>query len=180
MKTAVFFTTNFEEIEALTVVDMLRRADIPCDMVSVTGSLETTGSHGIKVTVEKLIDEIDFNDYGCLILPGGPGTATLEDCDILMKNLDDFYANGKLVCAICAAPSIFGHRGYLKGRKACSFPAKEAELAGATIERNSVSEDGNVITSRGMGTAIYFAAKIIERIKGKEVADELLEKIVFV
>lgn len=180
MKTAIFFTANYEEIEALTVVDMLRRAQIRCDMVSITGSLYTTGSHGIEVKAEKLIENINFEDYGCLILPGGPGTATLEDCDLLMEKLDEFYNEGKLVCAICAAPSIFGHRGYLEGRKACSFPSKESELKGAIIERNPVSEDGNVITSRGMGTAIPFAAKIIERINGKEAADELLAKIVFV
>lgn len=123
----IFFAEGYEEIEALTVVDLVRRAGISIDMISVTEAGEVTGSHGITVKMDRTLAETDFSQLDMLVLPGGmPGTKGLEDCEALMEKLDEFYTSGKYIAAICAAPSIFGHRGYLKGRKATSYPDFEA------------------------------------------------------
>ncbi|MBO7374466.1 MAG: DJ-1/PfpI family protein [Lachnospiraceae bacterium] len=180
MKTAIFLATGFEEIEALTVVDMLRRAKLQCDMVSVDGEKTAKGSHGIEVAADLCISEVDFNEYDCLVLPGGaPGFKNLEANQYLMNKLDAFYAKGKLICAICGAPSIFGHRGYLQDKTAVVYPGMEDELKGANVVFDSVVKDGNIITSRGMGTAIDFAGEIIATLLDEETKDALLKGIVY-
>lgn len=178
--TAIFLANGFEEIEALTVVDMLRRKAIACDVVSITGDRNVTGSHGIKVIADKIVSEIVFDNYDALILPGGmPGTKNLEADGYLMSRFDSFYSENKLICAICAAPSIFGHRGYLKGKKATCYPGFETELEGANFVKEPVVKDGNVITSRGMGTAIEFGAEIVGEFLGEEEKEVLLKAIVY-
>ena len=116
-----------------------------------------------------------------LVLPGGlPGTKNLENCQELMEKLDEFYASeNKYVAAVCAAPSIFGHRGYLKGRRATSFPDFECHLEGSVVTNGSAEVDGNVVTGRGMGCAIPFGLAIVELFQGKNAADALAEKIVY-
>ena len=179
-KIAIFFGEGFEEIEALTVVDLCRRAGIDIQMVSITGEAVVTGSHNIAVGMDAKIEEIDFSDLDMMILPGGmPGTKNLEAHGALMEKLDAYYADGKYIAAICAAPSIFGHRGYLKGRKACCFPGYEKELEGATVTMDSVTQDGHVITSRGMGTAMDFGLKIVEVLGGKELAEQKAASILY-
>lgn len=179
-QTAIFLAPGFEEIEALTVVDLLRRKSITCDMISLSGKTEVTGSHNICVTADKKIEEISFEDYDCLILPGGmPGTKNLEANEMLMENLDSFNSKGKLICAICAAPSIFGHRGYLNGKNATSYPGFDKDMPDANYLCEAVVRDGNIITSRGMGTAIEFGAKIVEELIGKEESEQLLKAIVY-
>ena len=177
----IFFAEGYEEIEALTVVDLARRAGIAIDMISVDGSREVTGSHGISVKMDKTISEADFGALDMLVLPGGKqGTSNLENCRELMEKLDEFYASeNKYVAAICAAPSIFGHRGYLKGRKATSFPDFESHLEGAEVTHGPAEVDGNVVTGRGMGCSIPFALAIVELFQGKNAADALAEKIVY-
>lgn len=179
-KVCIFLAEGFEEIEALTVVDLLRRAAIDIEMIAVTGSKEVTGSHNITVLADELLEEIDFDTVDMLVLPGGmPGTKNLEANDKLMNELDDFYKKGKDIAAICAAPRILGHRGMLKGIKACSFPEFESHLDGAEVSKNPVETAGNIITGRGMGCAIDFGLAIIEKIKGREEADTLAAKIVY-
>lgn len=179
-KVGVFFAEGYEEIEALTVVDILRRAGIEALMISITEKREVTGSHGITVKMDGVLSETEFEQLDMLVLPGGmPGTTNLEGCKALMEQVDAFYAAGKSISAICAAPSIFGHRGMLKGRKACSYPGMEGELAGAEVTRQPVEVAEHVTTSRGMGTAIDFALAILERFQGREAADEMAEKIVY-
>lgn len=179
-KIAVFFAQGFEEIEALTVVDGCRRAGIEVLMTGVDNGKTCTGSHGIEVTMDAVIEEIDFNELDMIVLPGGmPGTKNLEKCDLLMKQVDDFYANGKWVAAICAAPSIFGHRNILVGKKACCYPGFEGELTQAEVTFMPVECDANVITARGMGCAIDFTLKIIEVSVGKEKADEISTGIIY-
>lgn len=181
MKTAIFLATGYEEIEALTVVDMLRRKKVEIDMVSISDDLDTVGSHGIRVRADKLLGDIDFSSYDCLILPGGmPGTRNLEANGYLMSRFDEAYKENKLICAICAAPTVFGRRGYLKGKKACCYPGMEDALEGATVSYEPVCKTDNVITSRGMGTAILFADKILETVADKETADGILKDIVWV
>ena len=179
-KIAVFFGTGFEEIEALTVVDICRRCGLDVDMVSVMEEPAVTGSHGIRVETDKMFAEADFASYDMLVLPGGmPGTKHLEAHGGLMEQIDAFYAAGKYIAAICAAPSIFGHRGILKGRKACSYPSFESHLEGAQVTAGPVEISDHVITSRGMGTAIDFALAIAGIFCGPEKAEEMAQSIVY-
>lgn len=178
-KAAIFFGTGYEEIEALTVVDILRRANITADMVSITGEREVTGSHGIKVEMDKLFEEVDFDKLDIIVLPGGmPGTTNLEAHKPLMDKVDEFYQKDKYIAAICAAPSIFGHKGILKGRKACSNPGFESHLEGADVKQEPAVVDGHIITSRGMGTAIPFGLAILEQLAGEDAAVQMRQKLV--
>lgn len=179
-KILVFLAEGFEEIEALTVVDLCRRAGIGVDTVAVSDQKTVTGSHGIPVLADVLFKEADFENADMLVLPGGmPGTKNLEACEPLMQQLDAFYKAGKCVSAICAAPSIFGHRGYLQNRNACSYPNFEKELSGAKVSQAPVEVSEHVTTSRGMGTAISFGLAIVERFCGNEKAQELAKAIVY-
>lgn len=180
MKIAVFMATGFEEIEGLTVVDLCRRAGIEVDMVSVTTENFVTGSHGIAIQTDKRLSELTWSEYDMLVLPGGmPGTKNLEACEELMEHVEDFCRKEKWIGAICAAPTVFGHRGLLQGRKACCYPEMEGELLGAKVSMDAVSVDGRIITSRGMGTAIEFGLAIIENLISKEKADKLASAIVY-
>ncbi|MBQ9143155.1 MAG: DJ-1/PfpI family protein [Lachnospiraceae bacterium] len=179
-KIAVFFGEGFEEIEALTVVDICRRAGIEVDMVSITGKEVVNGAHKIAVGMDKQFEEVDFASLDMIVLPGGmPGTRNLEAHEGLMAQVDAFYQAEKWIGAICAAPSIFGHRGILKGRQACCFPGFEKDLEGATVTTDNVTVDGHVITSRGMGTAMDFGLCITALLCNEEVARELAEKIIY-
>ena len=179
-KVCVFFGTGYEEIEALTVVDLLRRAGVETDTVSVMDEKTVTGSHKIPVVMDKMLDEINFEEVDMIVLPGGmPGTRNLEACEKLMEQVDAFVKAGKPVCAICAAPSILGHRGHLEGKKAIAFPGFEEQLTGAQVVYEPVVVDGTIITSRGMGCAIDFGLAIVEYFKGKEEAAALAEKIIY-
>ena len=177
---AIFLANGFEEIEALTVVDLCRRAGLTIDMVSVTDSLQVIGSHGIEVKADKVIDDLDFDAMDMLVLPGGmPGTTNLENTEKLMENIRAFDSKGKYISAICAAPGVFGRAGLLQGKKACVFPGLEGELKGADVQMSETTVDGHILTSRGMGTAMAFGLAIVERFCGKETADELGKKVVY-
>ena len=179
-RAGIFFAKGYEEIEALTVVDICRRAGVEAVMVSVDETPSVESSHGVVVKMDAMLSEVDFDSFDILVLPGGmPGTLNLEACGPLMEQLDRFYESGRWVAAICAAPQIFGHRGYLKGRRATSFPAMEKELDGAVVTHGAAEADGNVITGRGMGCAIDFSLKIIEKLISGEAAAEVAEKIVY-
>lgn len=179
---AVFFATGFEEVEALTVVDLLRRAGIEVICVSVDNSERVTGSHDITVGMDKGIDRLEFSLLDILICPGGmPGTKNLEACGTLLKNLKASYENGKYIAAICAAPGIFGRLDLLHGRRACIYPGMETELGddGAFASKRKVERSGSIITSRGVGTAIPFALEIVSALEGREAADKLAKSIVY-
>lgn len=179
-KVCVFFATGFEEIEALTVVDLLRRSQIDTIMVSVTGERKVTSSHRITIETDALLEEINFDEVTMIVLPGGmPGTTNLEACVPLMKQVERFYAEGRYVAAICAAPSILGHRGMLKGRNACAYPDFESHLEGAVVTQNTVEVSDHVITSRGMGCAIDFGLAIVAKLLGESFAEELAGKIIY-
>ena len=179
-KAAIFLADGFEEIEALTVVDLLRRAGIGITTVSIMGRDEVTGSHKITVRADAEFDKVLLDDMDMLILPGGqPGTTNLFACEPLKKKIEEFNAVGKMLAAICAAPTVYGKMGLLKGKKACCYPGCEADLNGADVQTTEVTCDSNFITSRGMGTAIPFGLAIIEHFQGKEAATEMAKKIVF-
>ncbi|MBE5860879.1 MAG: DJ-1/PfpI family protein [Butyrivibrio sp.] len=177
---ALFLAEGFEEIEALTVVDLCRRAGLNIDMVSVTDDFTVKGSHGIVVSADKTMEDVDFDNTDMLVLPGGmPGTINLEKTEDLMRQVRAFNAAGRYISAICAAPGIFGRAGILQGKKACVFPGLEGELKGADVQMSETTVDGHILTSRGMGTAIPFGLAIVERFCGKEAATELGNKIVY-
>ena len=179
-KIGVFFGEGYEEVEALAVVDVLRRGGEEVCLISVTGQKQVTGSHRVTVQMDALLEEVDFESMDMIMLPGGmPGTKNLEACEALMMQVDRFYEQGKWIAAICAAPSIFGHRGILKGRNACCYPGMESNLAGAQVSENPVEVSDHVITSRGMGTAIELGLTILEQLEGKEKADALADAIVY-
>lgn len=177
---AIFMATGFEECEALLVVDLVRRAKLDIKTVSITGEQIVTSSHGVPVVTDMLLEDVDFDGLDMIILPGGmPGTLNLEANETLMSWVDKFYEQGKCVSAICAAPSIFGHRGLLEGRNAVSYPGFEKDLAGANVTTNPVEVSDHVTTSRGLGTAIDFGLAIVARYAGQEKADEIAHAIVY-
>lgn len=183
-RVAVFLAEGVEEIEALTVVDLLYRAGIPCETVSITNSGVVASSHDVNIVCDREIDDtrFDFDDYDMLVLPGGmPGTTNLGECDELTNQVTRFAREGRQVAAICAAPTVLAKLGLLEGRKATCFPDLQGVLAenGAEVLQDQVVVDGNIITSKGMGTAIPFGLAIVAHYHGQDVADELARKIVF-
>ncbi len=173
-----FLAPGFEEVEALAVVDLLRRAKIETKLVSTTDDIYVTSSHNITIKADCLIDEVDYSQEDIVFLPGGiPGTPNLENNKRVIELVLDFYNSGRKIAAICAAPSIFGHLGLLKGKNATSYPDFMSELTGATVVEDAVVIDGNIITSRGMGTAIDLGLALVGIIKGEEFASNLAKTI---
>ena len=182
-RVAVFIADGLEEIEGLTVVDILYRAGIPCDTVSITGSTLVTSSHNVRIVCDTSIDDADFSfdSYDMLVLPGGmPGTTNLAACAPLCDELSARAADGRPLAAICAAPTILAGLGILEGKHACCFPSREDELvqAGAIVSHDAVVRDGSIITSRGMGTALDFALAIVAFYQGDEAAAALAKAVV--
>ncbi len=176
----IFFANGYEEIEALTVADILRRGGFPVKMVSITDEIYVTGSHQITVKMDAVLNDIDFDEVEMIVLPGGaPGTKNLESCEKLMEQVDRFHKEQRPLSAICAAPSILAHRGLLKGKKACCYPTFEEHLEDARVLREPSVVDGHITTGRGMGAAIPFALSILERYQGKEAADKMAKTIVY-
>ena len=174
IKVLLFLAEGFEEIEALTVVDVLRRANIGCDTCSISKNIYVKGSHGIEVKAEVLLENINESDYGAVVLPGGmPGSTSLRDNDKVVKIVSDFYKDEKLVAAICAAPIVLEKAKILQGKKVTSYPSEKENINPLEYLEEIVVEDGNLITSRGPATTIYFALKLVERIAGKEKAESL-------
>lgn len=179
-KICVFTVDGFEEIEGLTVVDLLRRAGAEVFMVSVGEGLIIKGAHNIELKADVLFDEICYDDADILVLPGGmPGTLNLRNHEKLCALLKGFAAKDKKIAAICAAPMIFGELGLLKGRKATCYPGFEDKLAGAEVCTERVVRDGNITTSRGLGTAIPFALELISQLYGKEKAEEIKKSVIY-
>ncbi|NLK69807.1 MAG: DJ-1/PfpI family protein [Clostridiaceae bacterium] len=170
----VMLADGFEEIEALSVVDVLRRANIDVCTVSISDSKTVTGAHKISVVSDILISDADLNNADMVVLPGGmPGTTNLDNNDILQEGLSFRVKNTKWIAAICAAPMILGKKGYLKGLEAVCFPGFEKDLIGATIKNENVVISENFITSKGPGTALDFALAIVSVLKDKDIAKEI-------
>ncbi len=171
---ALLLADGFEEIEAFTPVDVLRRGGIEVVTYSINGDLCVCGAHNIMVDADDVIENIHYDKVECVILPGGmPGADNLENSHEVQELLEYANENGLLMCAICAAPKVFGKFGYLQGKKATCFPGFEDFLNGAQATGNRVEADGNIITSKGMGTAMDFSLAILERIRDKETADKM-------
>ncbi len=175
-----FLADGFEEIEALTPVDVLRRAGFEIRTAAVGGrGPVVTGSHGIPVTADMTAEEAaDLGGIEMVILPGGmPGARNLDADPTVDAVLGRVHAEGGILAAICAAPMILGRRGYLKGKKATCFPGFEGELAGAVYTAGRVEEDGRIVTACGMGAATEFALALVRILKGGNAAEELRSAI---
>ena len=177
-KVYVFFADGFEEIEGLTVVDMLRRVGVETVMVSVNGSKNVTGAHGIVIETDGVFTEYSYEDGTMAVLPGGmPGTNHLMAHEGLKEVLLSYHKEKKYLAAICAAPSVLGMNGLLTGRHATCYPGFEEKLLGAKAMPDAVVMDGTIITSRGMGTAIAFGVALVSVLVSDEAAEELLKAI---
>ena len=177
-KVNVYLADGFEEVEGLTVVDLLRRAGIETDMVSIMGRKEITGARKIPVLADKLFEEQDDPDV--IVLPGGmPGTLHLKAHEGLADLIRKADKEGKLLAAICAAPTIYGEMGLLEGKNATCYPGMEDKLLGANWQEQRVVVDGNFVTSRGVGTAIAFALTLVTILKDEETAKSLANSIVY-
>ncbi len=176
----VHLAEGFEEVEALTVVDVLRRGQVEVRTVSVTGEKVVNGSHGIPVCADILFEEADYEDCQMIVLPGGmPGAANLRDHRGLCDRIRAFRESGKGIAAICAAPMVLGSCGILEGGRATIYPGMEDELTGAEATGEDVTVWENIITGKGPGLAMAFALKVLETIRGRQVRDQVAEGLLF-
>lgn len=177
-KVYVFMADGTEEVEALTVVDLLRRAKVDVVTVSVMGRKQIVSSHAIGIETDELYGASDYADGDMIVLPGGmPGTTHLKEHEKLRKVLKEYHAAGKYLAAICAAPSVLGWNGLLEGKKAICYPGFEEELTGAVVTNQAVVTDGQFITSKGLGTAIAFSLELITILVGSETAEAIAKGI---
>lgn len=158
-----FLANGFEEIEAITIIDILRRAEKEVITVGIGDNI-IRGAHGMVVVADTQDNMIELDDkLEMIFLPGGmPGTLNLERSAVVQSAIDYCVENDKYIAAICAAPAILGHKGILDGKKACCYPGFEQELKGADVNYDAVNADGKIVTSRGAGTAIKLALKLVE------------------
>ena len=182
-KVAVFIADGSEEVEAITPVDLLRRAKVDVDIVSIMPTLEICASRDVKITADKLIDDIDFDEYDLLVLPGGVrGTNNLNACEALKKQIVRFNDQGKGIAAICAAPTVFAGLGILNGKTSTCNPGfwEELRANGANvIEDSKVVVNGNIITSQAMGTSVDFGLALVGFLCGEEEKEALRTNIRF-
>lgn len=168
-KVYIFLADGFEDIEGLTVVDLMRRAGITITTVSIKNTKQITTAHGITMLTDQTFAETDFTDADMLALPGGqPGTTNLGAFAPLTDLLKNFYNNGGRIAAICAAPTVFAQIGLLPRKKATAYPSCMDGLGDAVRLEDNVVVDGNITTSRGLGTAIDFSLSLISQLLGQE------------
>lgn len=173
-KILLFLAEGFEEVEALTVVDYLRRMDIVVDTCSITEGKEVKGAHGIIVLADKILGEIHGSKgYDGVVIPGGmPGSTNLRDEEKIVELIQIFHREEKLIAAICAGPIVLEKAGILEGKEITSYPGFEEELSGIYKE-DLVVQDKNIITARGPAVAVYFALKIGENLLDKNRVEDL-------
>ena len=173
----VFLANGCEEIEALAPVDMLRRGGVEVTTVGVTGKT-VTGSHNISVNTDISLEEVKLNDIEAIVLPGGmPGTLNLEKNEKVQEIVEYAYDKKLLICAICAAPSILGHKGYLKDKKATCFRGFEDSFDGGEYTGEVVTTCGNIITGKGCGAGIYFGLEILKNVKDEETMKKVFDSL---
>lgn len=175
---AVLVADGFETIECLTMVDVLRRGGVRVSLVSTMSTRDAVSSQQIEITCDCTLEEVDFDDYDYIVLPGGlPGATNLRR-DERVCNLVREFATKKHVAAICAAPSILGELGLLVGRRATCFPGFDKSFpAGTFAGEKTVIVDGNIITASGMGQALPFALAVLGDIAGERGVEKVREGI---
>lgn len=181
MKGIILLANYFEDVEALITIDILRRAKIEIDLVSMEKSLEVKTQSNIKIIADKLVSEISLSNYDFLIIPGGKAVFNTHLESSVTKNiLDYFYNKNLLVASICAAPMVLGKYGYLEGKNFVCFPSCEEEIKNAILNSDKrVVVDSNIITSKAAGTTFDFAYEIVKYLKGKEEADKVLNSVYY-
>ncbi len=173
----VFLADGCEEVEALAPVDILRRGGVDVTTVGV-GKKSITGSHNIVINTDMSTDDFDGAEMEGIVLPGGmPGTLNLEECSVVQSALEHCYSNKILICAICAAPSILGHKGYLKDKKATCYPGFEDTFDGGVYTGETVTCCDNIITGKDPGAAIYFGISLLKYLKGEETAKKVYDSL---
>lgn len=176
----VFLAEGFEDVEALAPIDIMRRAGLELQTVSITEDIIVSSAHGVEFLADNIISEIEFEEADLLVLPGGlPGATNLDECQLLKDGIMNHYKAGKPLAAICAAPLVYGHLGILNGVKATCYPGFETELKGAEYTAALVEQDGQFITAKGPGAAMEFGYTLVERMGLKEQADQLREGMMY-
>ena len=177
-KVYVFLADGTEEVEALTAIDLLRRAKVDVVTVSVMDRKHIISSHNIGIVADEVFGTSDYMDGDMVVLPGGmPGTVNLREHEGLKDVLFSYQEAGKYLAAICAAPTVFGCNGMLQGKNAVCYPGFEEQLTGATILNQGVVTDGQFITSKGLGTAIDFSLELIRLLVDDECAQQISKAI---
>ena len=172
-KVIIFLAEGFEEIEAISIIDTLRRAEITVTTASITNDKIVKGAHNIEVKTDKLFDEVNFGNYDLIALPGGmPGAKNLNEHEGLKEQIK-IFAKDKMIAAICAAPMILGGMGLLKGKRATCYPGFEPELIEAIVTHEPVTVDGNIVTGKGPAFALQFSLQLVEILAGKASRDEV-------
>jgi len=177
-KALVFLATGFEEIETVTIVDVLRRANVDVTVAGLTSNI-IEGAHAMKIIPDKSIDTVKVDDFDAIVVPGGnPGYKNLRKDARVIDMIKKAFNSNKLVAAICAAPAVLSDAGVLEGKVCTIYPGMENELekGGGKPKQDIIVVDGNIITSRGPATALPFALKLAEILAGKQVADSVSKK----
>ena len=172
----VLLASGFEEIEAVTIIDVLRRGEVAVTTASLSGK-HVKGSHDIVIEADTLLDAVSVDDFDALVLPGGPGAKTLREDAHVQTTIQRAAAAGKLLAAVCAGPTALEVAGVLRGKRATAYPG--SQLPSARLVEERVVEDGNIITSRGPGTTMAFALKVVERLSGAAIAKTTAERLLF-
>ena len=175
-----FMANGTEEIEALTVIDVLRRGGVDARMVSITGSEYIESSHGIVIKCDTTIEQADLSDADFLLLPGGlPGSTNLLEHEGVREALMKQAADGKRIGAICAAPMVLGDLGLLRGKRATCYPGTEKYMDGAEYTQDIFTVDGNIITGCGPAATLPYSYAILEMLTDRETAEGLKEGMMF-
>lgn len=179
MKIKVLIAEGFEEVEAITLIDLLRRAGYDLVTVSVMDTKEVKGGHNIPIITDDLLENVNFNDTDVLVIPGGAGVNVLSSKDEVLELIKKFNENNKYIAAICAGPKVLEKAGILNGKKITVYPTSEEKIRSAEIQRMDCVVDGKIITGRGIGAAIPMALRMVEIFSSKDVSEELKKKIVY-
>jgi len=178
-KVIVLLAPGFEEIEAVTIIDLLRRGGVE---VTAAGLEQPAvkGSHNISIIPDVFYRDVNPDDFDMLVLPGGqPGTNNLKNDDFVLQLVNDFFKSGKKLAAVCAAPVVFQAAGIAENIKITSYPSEKDVFKDSKYLEENVVEDGQIITSRSAGTAIEFSLKLLEKLEGLEAAEDVRKKILF-
>ena len=170
-KVALFLIDGFEETEALTTVDILRRGEVQVTTVSLNGKDTVAGKHGVAVHADALFERIKDQPFDMLVIPGG--TTAYTEHQGLLELVRDYDRAEKKLAAICAAPAVFGKLGILRGKRAVCYPGMESWLTGAVIGKNNVETDGHITTAKGPALTMLFALRILEILRGETVAHQV-------
>lgn len=180
MKGLIILANYFEDVEALITVDILRRANINIDLVSMEKDLNVVTAHNVIITCDKLIKKVKLSDYDFLVIPGGKAVFNYHlNSNLTTSIVDYFMKEEKLVCAICAAPAILGHLGYLKDKHFVCFPGCEENHFGGILENKNAVVDGKIITSKACGTTFDFAYEIVKALTTEENATKVINSVYY-